>query len=50
MGVPGVDGRMILRWIFRKAGHVERMGERSAVYRGMVGNPEGKETTWETQA
>jgi hypothetical protein len=27
-----------LRW----AGHVARMGERSGVYRGLVGKPEGK--------
>ena len=49
MGDPGLDGRMILRWIFRKAGHVARMGERRGVYRGMVGKPEGKGTTWESQ-
>ena len=27
-----------MRW----AGHVERMGERRGVYRGLVGKPEGK--------
>ena len=30
------------------AGHVARMGERRGVYRGMVGKPEGKGTTWES--
>ena len=35
-----------MRW----AGHVTRMGERRGVYRVLVGKPEGKETTWETQA
>jgi hypothetical protein len=25
-------------------------GERRRVYRGLVGKPEGKETTWKTQA
>ena len=31
------------------AGHVARMGERRGVYRVLVGKPEGKEITWETQ-
>jgi len=35
-----------MRW----EGHVERVGERRGVYRVLVGKPEGKETTWETQA
>jgi hypothetical protein len=35
-----------MRW----AGHVARMGERRGVYRGLVGKPEGKETTWKIQA
>ena len=35
-----------MRW----AGQVARMGERRGVYRVLVGKPEGKETTWETQA
>jgi len=34
-----------MRW----AGHVARMGERSGLYRILVGKSEGKETTWETQ-
>jgi len=29
--------------------HVARMGERRGVFRVLVGKPEGKETTWETQ-
>jgi hypothetical protein len=32
------------------AGHVARMGEGRSVYRVLVGKPEGKETTGETQA
>jgi len=35
-----------MRW----AGHVVHMGERRGVHGVLVGKPEGKETTWETQA
>jgi hypothetical protein len=35
-----------MRW----TGHVARMGDRIGVYRILVGEPEEKETTWETQA
>ena len=35
-----------IRWVE----HVARMGERRSVYRVLVGKPDGKETTWETQA
>jgi hypothetical protein len=35
-----------MRW----AGHVARIGEGRGVYRVLVGKPEGKVTTWETQA
>jgi len=34
-----------MRW----AGHVARMGYRKGVYRVLVGENLGKETTWETQ-
>jgi hypothetical protein len=34
-----------MRW----AGHVARMGERRGVCKVLVGKPEKKETTWETQ-
>jgi hypothetical protein len=34
-----------IRW----AGHVARMGERRVVHRVLVGKPERKETTGETQ-
>jgi len=34
----------------RSTGHVVRMGRRKDVHRVLVGKPEGKETTWETQA
>ena len=35
-----------MRW----AGHVVRMGEKRGVYRVLVGKPEGKKTSGETQA
>jgi len=35
-----------MRW----AGHVARMGERRGGYRVLVGKPDGKETTWQTEA
>jgi len=35
-----------MRW----AGHGARMGERRAVYRVLVGKPEGKRPHWKTQA
>jgi hypothetical protein len=35
-----------MRW----AGHVARVGEERKVYKVLVGNPEGKETTWKTKA
>jgi hypothetical protein len=35
-----------MRW----AGNVARMWARRGVYRVLVGKPEGKKTTWETQA
>jgi hypothetical protein len=35
-----------MRW----AGHVACMGEGRNVYRVLVGKPEGKETTWTTEA
>jgi hypothetical protein len=35
-----------MRW----ARHVARIGERRVAYRVLVGKPEGKETTWKTQA
>jgi hypothetical protein len=34
-----------MRW----AGHVVHMGKRRGVYRVLVGETWGKETTWETQ-
>jgi hypothetical protein len=34
--------RQIKSWRMRWAGHVARMGEGRNVYRGLVGNPEGK--------
>jgi hypothetical protein len=34
----------------RLAGHVTRMRVRNGVYRVLVGKPEGKEISWETQA
>jgi len=34
-----------IRWV----GYVARMGERRGVCRFLVGQPEGKKTTWETQ-
>jgi hypothetical protein len=42
--------RVIKSETVRWAGQVQRMGERRGVYRVLVGKPEGKETTWETQA
>jgi hypothetical protein len=42
--------RVIKSKIMRWAGHVARMGEGRGVYRVLVGNPGGKETTGETQA
>jgi hypothetical protein len=35
-----------MRW----AGHVAHMGDSRGVYRVLVGKPEGKKTTWKTQA
>jgi len=35
-----------MRW----AGHVARIGEGRGVYRVLVGKPEGRKSTWETQA
>jgi len=35
-----------MRW----SGHMARMGERRGVYRVLVGETEGKITTWKTQA
>jgi hypothetical protein len=35
-----------IRW----AGHVARMGEKRGIYRVLVGKPEGKKNTWETEA
>jgi len=35
-----------VRW----EGHVACIGERRGVYMVLVGKPEGKESTWETQA
>jgi hypothetical protein len=35
-----------MRWV----GYVAHMGVRRGIYRVLVGKPEGKETTWETQA
>ena len=34
------------RWV----GHVARIGEGRGVYRVLVGKPEGRKSTWETQA
>jgi len=32
------------------ARHIMHMGKRRCIYRVLVGKPEGKERTWETQA
>jgi hypothetical protein len=40
--------RVIISRRMRWAGHVARMGEGRAVYRVLVGRPEGKETTGKT--
>jgi len=42
--------RLIKSKIMRWAGHVACMRERRGVYRVLVENPEGKETTWKSQA
>jgi len=42
--------RMIKSRRMRWAGHIARMGERRGVYRVLVGETEGKRTTWKTQA
>ena len=41
---PGVDGSIILRWIFRggMCGYVARVGDRRDAYRLLVWKPEGK--------
>jgi len=40
----------VIKWRrMRWAGNVARMGERRGVYRVLVGKPDGKTTTWETQ-
>ena len=35
-----------MRWV----GHVAHMGDRRGLYGVLFGKPEGKETTWKTQA
>jgi len=45
---PNID-RLIKSRRMRWAGHVACVGERTDVYRVLVGKPEG-EPTWETQA
>ena len=45
---PNIVGVTISR--MRWAGHVARKGERRAVYRVLVGKPEGKKSIGETQA
>jgi hypothetical protein len=42
--------RMIKSRRIGGAGHIAYMGVRRGSYRVLVGKPEGKETTWETQA
>ena len=42
-------GRVIESRRMRWAGHVEHMGEERCMYRVLVGKPEGKRPTWETQ-
>jgi len=42
--------RVIISRRMRWAGHVARMRERRGVYRVLVEETRGKETTWETQA
>jgi hypothetical protein len=42
--------RVIKSRRMRLAGRVARMEESRGVYRDLVGRPEGKKTTWKTQA
>ena len=42
--------RVIKLRTMRWTGHVARIGKSRGVCRVLVGKPEGKETTWETQA